>query len=351
VGRGTNYKRSIKLYSPANTDIYITARAAGEEDLDERILCIANKYGYVIGTSHVEAKKGVLTYRFSYNKDHFYGEDLYIRSLDSGIDIYDIRLVSRVENTNTLETSLNFSDSKFDDYPSTYCDDFKIDDVFTISASTASTELQTDNKYVYLVYKDRMYDGKQYTRRLELVGQGSDEYRNIKINVPGSVNIKVIATHSGKSSDLRELDLFDKYGFIIDKNFEDFKSDVEQQNEVTPIYFNYEGGENTLYLRTKEYGAYIYEIVVSSSAYGYVGPSNTSTTNNVSSDSMIVYNDETTSSSAFEIKHTQNEREDDIEDSDAYVDKETEVEIETDIDIDKETDVSTKLSYVMDEYT
>lgn len=297
-GRGTNNYKSIKFYTPSNTDIYVSARASSDLYLEERGLYIANKYGYIIGQFDNDNEQTlgteVRTYKFSYTDDHYNGEDLYVRSFDSGIDIYDIRVVSRTYG-DEVEGEINFSNEKFNDIKS-LTENYPYGDVFEISA--------TADKPVKIETKERMYEGEPYSRRLCLIGRGSSEYRNLKMNVPGNVKITLIVGHAGNATETRELVLFDQYNHIVAK--------ANPSNDIGKVVFNYTGGSNTLYVRAKDGGMYIYYVKVSSSEY------DSSTTSYVESNTDAAYiNDEIVSGSAIDIE------EDFDEDLDEYTSDDT----------------------------
>lgn len=293
-GRGTNNSKSIKLYSPSNTDIYVTARTSGTMDLDSRVLCLVNKYGYVIGYSgdnyNPTLSSDILTYRFSYCSDDFNGEDLYIRSLDSGIDIYDIKIKTRQQDYTTIEESLNFDGSFFDNYLGIISEDVTINDTFKISA--------TSDKTVRIFNRVRSLYDVTYNRCLTLIGQGASNYRNLKINVPGNTHIKIVAANSGDNTDIRELAVFDENGYIVAKR--------NISNQLQIVEFNYTGGENTLYIRSKEYGIYIYAVEVSSDDYNGSIPAYGANSLSYYQDQIVMANDNSVSSSAVQINEISN---------------------------------------------
>lgn len=245
-GRGDNSKYGIKLYSPANTDIYISARASGTDNMESRKLCLVNEYGYIIGCSgdeyNPDLSTNTLTYRFSYTRDDYCGEDLYIRSLESGIHVYDIKIKTRSENSDTINTEIDFDNTFFDTYIGTVSETINFNNVFKISPNCS------------IMNRVKTYNGKTYNRCLSLIGQGSSTSKNLKINVPGSVTITVVAANSGANTEIRELALFDENGYIVGR--------VNINNQLNTYVFNYTGGENMLYLRSKEYGMYLYEVTV-----------------------------------------------------------------------------------------
>jgi C1A family cysteine protease len=251
-GEGNNERKSIIFYSPANTDIYVSARSSGTvSNYDERVLCLVNKFGYLIGqteqiivpdTNDKAIGTNVRTYRFTYLENHYNGEKLYLRSLDSGIDIYDIRLKTRVQNNTVLNNTLNFGLLQWN--TNTLYDDRIVDSTFTIKA--------TDEKPVSVESKNESYNGINYTKRFSFQGGGSTEYRSIAINVPGNAEINAVSSYISTPSAVRELVLFDENLYIVGKY-----TITSALNDYT---FNYEGGENTLYLRTKEYNAYLFSV-------------------------------------------------------------------------------------------
>lgn len=271
--KGTNNSYGIKFYSPSNTDIYVSARASGTPNIEQRALCLVNEYGYILGYSgdkyNPSLDTDIFTYRFSYSGNYLNGENLYIRSLDSGVHIFDIRVKSRNENNNGVEDSINFDNTFFDGY-GIVNEALEYNDTFTVSPG------------VRLWNRVRTYGLKTYNRCLSLLGQGSSETRNLKIHVPGNVKITVIATHGGADSDIRELALFDENGYIVGRK--------NINTQLNKYEFTYTGGENTLYLRSKEYGMYLYEVNVSSGDYDEEDISN-NYNNNVGNTASVLVSD------------------------------------------------------------
>lgn len=267
-GRGTIYSNSIRMYTPSNTDIYISARTTGDLYEEERQLAVVNKYGYLIGyvkatnsntnnnNVHIGSEKligsgsKVLTFHFPYIGDTLNGEDLYIMSFDCGINIYDVKIKTRNQTEPGIDENLSmrFDSDFFDDYVGNITSELQYNDRCKISA-TSSKPVRIENKTVSC-------DDETYTRRLLLQGQGASDYRNVKINVDGNVHITVVANHLGTADETRELALFDENGYIC--AYVDLIG-----NTVYKAEFDYIGGANTLYLRSKEYSMNLYSITVS----------------------------------------------------------------------------------------
>lgn len=283
-GRGTETYRSIKLYSPCNADIYVKARVSGESDFNGRALCLVNKYGYIISKSSVDGNQGlssnIYTYRFPYIGDEYTGEDLYIISLDSGIHIYNIKVESRIYGNEELDEVLDFSDDEWNNTEGTIFGNTEFNDVFSVMA--------TSIRPVKIINSDMLYNNETYSRCLSLEGRGSNEYRNLKMNVPGNVNIKIYAASSpNNTSDSVELLVFDENGFEITKQ--------TISSAITMLDINYTGGKNILNISSLFGSVYIFKVELSSNTY------NSTTIASIVEIENLVSNNIVESSSAIEI--------------------------------------------------
>ncbi len=310
-GRGTISNNSIRMYTPSNTDIYISARTTGDLHEEERQLAVVNKYGYLIGcveavpksssdnTNFTNVHKGtekligsgskVLTFHFPYVGDSFNGEDLYIMSFDSGINIYDVRLKTRNQSEIGIDENMEvrFDNAFFDDYVGNITNDIMYNNICKISA-TSSKSVGIENKTIST-------DDEVYTKRLLLRGQGASDYRNVKFNVNGNVHITVVASHGGAEDETRELDLFDENGYIC--SYADLTG-----KDIYKIDFDYCGGENTLYLRSKEYNIYLYSITISdSSSTNAVNSMSINTLSETDNEHTTIINDNIASGSAISV--------------------------------------------------
>lgn len=236
-----------------NSDVYITARSA--DGVNERNLLVWNKYYGTPKTSLssdiITVNGSITTYKMSYYGD---GEDLMIGSEDSGIRIYKVSVVPRVNKVIDYKKWDISNNSSFalGNYANNTIDGLNI-----INA-TVENNADTDNQ-------------KAIHIRSGIYGQRG----KIKLNVSDSSNprgaaIKRTITIKAKSASYEEMKL------VLISSDDMIIGSTDLATEIDEYKFDYTGSYDSIYVysyypaNSNSYGAYIYSI--DNGVSGPVGP-------------------------------------------------------------------------------
>lgn len=226
-GRGTIDYRNISFYSPLGTDIYITARSSDHNNPEtERELLLTDYYGFKLGSVKVTDK--VETFKIHYSGNYLGGQTLRLMSTDSGIEVFRIRVITRDDKGSMgLDGLWDFDESRFDNY-----------------TTTKSFEALTLCSPLTFINLEKPLNG--HSRAIVMEDGGTLYSRTAKVDVIGSATV-IFDIAAYLSADSKEVEVMDKYGTILER-------ETIYPGMITPLTVNYEGSENTIYIRSEEDG-------------------------------------------------------------------------------------------------
>ena len=282
-GEGNLNERCVSLNVIGDTDIYIAARKVSEAT-DDRQLRIVNSSGTLLKKQSVSVPLKVYKYHYTGNKD-----TLYFYSYDSSIDIYAVSAKEHYYSNDTINKEWKFSDPTFNGY------------------SNISTATEIDGLTIiggHISNNSVTVDGTKYTAYLGLDYAGTNTSRTAKFDVPGNCMITLVGRSTGQET--RNIGILNKYGYLV--------GEMPVTNEASEQTFYYEGGADTLYIRSQSGGIRLYDIdvksveseprVIRNDRSGYAtAPTNVGTEIEINTDNQIAVQsyDNVISGSAFEI--------------------------------------------------
>lgn len=235
-GTGSRDYRSLAFYVPKNADIYITARcSSGNKKLyvTNKYECTLEDYDGVLNDSMLTLNSRTKTYRIRYRGN---GEKIYLKSEDDAIRIY------KIEVAGSSDKVVDENKWVFDDYNEltigSYLYNKSIDNLLIKSNSTrpatvAASSVDDFSKAVKMTSSHF----EEASKIIFEVSDSSDKTSTTGIRSNRKIRVKAKCSNLGVN-----LILGNQYGYVYGSYW--LTTDLKEYT------FNYDGGNETLYLFT-----------------------------------------------------------------------------------------------------
>lgn len=249
-----DYKnKSLSFYVNGSSKIYVIGKS-NSENITRRIAVYSDntkETGYI----NISSPNG---YSYSYDGEAGY---IYLYSVDDNIRIYSVAVEGYDEDD---WYPLDDGDQKEWDFSDLYTNVTSTTGLARITENIECNGMylyaDTNNYMIAIHNESTSGNGYRYHYGLDLEGSGSDSYRTIAFDVNPESDLYITARTSGSASG--ELYLTNRYGCDLDTDIN--KESLTISSDIVTYKVHYNGYGERVYLRSKDNGIRIINIVVDS---------------------------------------------------------------------------------------
>ncbi len=249
-----DYKnKSLSFYVNGPSKIYVIGKS-NSENITRRIAVYSDntkETGYI----NISSPNG---YSYSYDGEAGY---IYLYSVDDNIRIYSVAVEGYDEDD---WYPLDDGDQKEWDFSDLYTNVTSTTGLARITENIECNGMylyaDTNNYMIAIHNESTSGNGYRYHYGLDLEGSGSDSYRTIAFDVNPESDLYITARTSGSASG--ELYLTNRYGCDLDTDIN--KESLTISSDIVTYKVHYNGYGERVYLRSKDNGIRIINIVVDS---------------------------------------------------------------------------------------